>query len=206
MLRREALDPEAEVSALLRRLLHAAQPALSGEFDAAAVVSVVASADEESRSSHGHSGSAAALDSTNPDEAPIEVLPASSVRLMPSHAGGQFAAADASDDDEEEMDAEAREGGVAGSALVDVASLPREHQGVALHLSKHSACGYTGVIRRGAGFALRRCARYGIDDAANYATAIDAAVQYATAVAASKIVSKTDSSSICSGSLMLSSS
>ena len=57
-------------------------------------------------------------------------------------------------------------------------------EGLALHLSRQSRVGYTGVIRKGKGYALRRSSRYSISGTVTYATVAEAALAYAKAVAA----------------------
>ena len=123
----------------------------------------------------------------------LEVLPASSVCLHGSdHPGIQAdvidsapLACDASSEDEME-EREDDEGGRSEEVTIDMSTLPAEAQGVALYHRKSSQTGYTGVIRRGSVFALRRSSRYSIDGTSTFETAVDAAVAYARRVAAVK--------------------
>ena len=89
--RHESLDPEAEVSALLRRLLHAAQPAFDAAGGNSALPSVGGGAGAGGGSSEVMSVSATPIDgASHPDDGPaLEVLPTTAVSLhrMPTHHG-----------------------------------------------------------------------------------------------------------------------
>lgn len=129
----------------------------------------------------------------------LEVLPTSSVTLLDVDDGEAEvtyveAPCEASSEDDD-YEGEYGEGDAVGEAEVEgeamtravpppcrkvpFEALPTELDGIPLHVSQQSPTGYTGVIRRGKAFALRRSRRYSINGATTYTSATDAALAYA---------------------------
>ena len=209
----ESLDPEGDVSAQLKLLLHCLQPAFAGEMQTPQANPFKERLQEMRRapSDDANGGfkavseiavaSVACADGAALEDASsLELLPASSVVLRSEVATGEgegeeavveFACEASSEDEDEVEDEDEGEDSEVSSRKegaerypIDVASLPTEAQGWKLQLSKRSPTGYTGVVRKGAEFALRRSQKYNITELRTYPTAVEAAVEYAKLTAA----------------------
>ena len=194
VVREESIDPEGELSALLKRLLHCLQPALSGSDmprgeapPADGVMMTIAGAPPPPEAWEASSTVAlvsAESIAVDRDGNPLEVLPAEAVHIHRVEASATAADEWGEEEEEEEVeDAGHGNDGDEGEG-VDHSQLVSEAEGVPLHLSKQSPTGYTNVIQRDGAFVIRKTSRYRIKESATFATPVEAALQYARLVAA----------------------